>query len=65
MRAIADRIQALDDKPPRVLLAKPGIPEGDRTVLLAGGVARVFTPEGYDLSASVSEMADLALAARR
>jgi len=144
LRAVADRIQALDDGPPRVLLAKPGldghsngaeqiavagrdagleiiylgirqtpeqiariaaeedvdlvalsilsgshmelvaatqaelrrmdvdaplavggiIPEGDRTALLAAGVARVFTPEDYDLAAIVSEMADLALAAR-
>ncbi|HVM53981.1 MAG TPA: protein meaA [Acidimicrobiales bacterium] len=40
------------------------IPEGDRTVLLDAGVARVYTPKDFELSRLMDEIADL-VAARR
>jgi (2R)-ethylmalonyl-CoA mutase len=40
------------------------IPEGDKAALLDAGVARVYTPKDYRLGEIMSDIADLALAAR-
>jgi (2R)-ethylmalonyl-CoA mutase len=40
------------------------IPEGDQRTLLDAGVTRVYTPKDYRLSEIMSDIADLALAAR-
>lgn len=40
------------------------IPDDDRDVLLAAGVAAVFTPKDYRLGAIIAELADLALSHR-
>ncbi len=41
------------------------IPEEDRITLLAGGVARVYTPKDFELSRIMVDLADLAEAGRR
>jgi (2R)-ethylmalonyl-CoA mutase len=41
------------------------IPENDKSVLLAAGVARVYTPKDYRLGDIVADIADLALQARQ
>jgi (2R)-ethylmalonyl-CoA mutase len=41
------------------------IPEADQPALLAAGVARVYTPKDYRLSAIMEDIADLAVAHRR
>ena len=49
--------------PARVPVVVGGIiPRDDALALCADGVARVFTPEDHDLTATVGEMADLVCA---
>ena len=40
------------------------IPEEDRPLLLAGGVAAVYTPKDFDVSRIMREIAELAVASR-
>jgi (2R)-ethylmalonyl-CoA mutase len=41
------------------------IPEEDRAALIAGGVARVYTPKDFDVSRIMREIAELAVAHRQ
>jgi (2R)-ethylmalonyl-CoA mutase len=41
------------------------IPEDDRSRLLAGGVAAVYTPKDFELGRIMSEIADLVAAERQ
>ena len=57
---VLDRLRAEGVDPARVPVVVGGvIPEGDERKLLELGVARVFTPKDYDLTAAIGEIADL------
>jgi ethylmalonyl-CoA mutase len=57
---VLERLRAEGVDPERVPVVVGGvIPEGDERKLLELGVARVFTPKDYDLTAAIGEIADL------
>jgi len=57
---VLGRLRAEGVDPERVPVVVGGvIPEGDERKLLELGVARVFTPKDYDLTAAIGEIADL------
>jgi ethylmalonyl-CoA mutase len=57
---VLERLRAEGVDPGRVPVVVGGvIPEGDERKLLELGVARVFTPKDYDLTAAIGEIADL------
>ena len=57
---VLERLRAEGVDPSQVPVVVGGvIPEGDERKLLELGVARVFTPKDYDLTAAIGEIADL------
>ena len=57
---VLGRLRAEGVDPERVPVVVGGvIPEGDERKLVELGVARVFTPKDYDLTAAIGEIADL------
>lgn len=57
---VIERLRAQGVQPSEVPVVVGGvIPDDDAAKLLEAGVARVFTPKDYDLTAAIGEMADL------